>query len=78
MFGPHLAYECGACGKLTTCRSDRQPKYCPHCRGPWAPRGRPPAGPSTAELAMALEDLLDAVWAAEREWDLDDRLRLVR
>ncbi len=29
-----------------------------------------------AELARQLEDLLDAVWQAEREWSLDNRIEL--
>lgn len=30
----------------------------------------------SADLGEGLEDLLDVVWRAEREWDLDDRIDL--
>jgi hypothetical protein len=34
------------------------------------------AGADTPDLHSQLEDLWNAVWAAEKEWRLDDRLSL--
>ena len=43
---------------------------------PRDPFGIPAGENSPALLACQFEDLLDAVWRAEREWALDDRIEL--